>query len=717
MQLRFEEWIQNGRRCGLSLAVLLSVAGWLCLPTATNAAPRDLGGDNKSDLILTNASGQIDGLQMNSLDIAARSPLFAANSGWRVTHTANLNGDGKSDLLWQHADGTINAWLMNGVTLTAGATIQSAGTSRSLPQVKSIARCDPAVSSICVLTPSPTSAIVHWQLGQSDAALGIVDFHIYRNNALRMVAEETSNRFRDTDLAPGTNNTYRVDALDANGNVVRSHTTCAVQPPGSSDLIDADLPPTSDATSRAFTTFGWTPNPLYDTCPKTLHDAHWTYGPDNKVYPTWHAPIYEFADGSKCTFGHEHGQDQRQSNLYTTAGAIPFGYVNEQLSPNDPNFQRNEDHVGHKVVFFNGIRDIITNPSGSGEINGTMLCDIYFKLHQGTHSPDALRNNSHERFLNYRCPNGLEIRYKSLQPFGAANTFLQGNAMGGTTLTSTAGSVPAPCVSHGQQNCQPGGADRRLIGSLGAFQGTISNYGGATDYQPPCDNCTGTIAYRAELASIGASNYYVSTWNNESWQGGPTYLFYSLQGRRIFQMTTGPYWNLHNPSRYYSPSGDPDPTHGSAYLIARQIDLCYQSGSLIYNSNDCKLARSRNGGAPIDYRSPLSPFKGTVRFNETNFVNLFNPDPVRERVFFDPYGQTSMEGDDGVNSYGELPLIRSTKYNIRGYFKSTGQTEISMKLGNFAGANQCGGSACFTDFSFYRLRNGTVVDARVHVPN
>jgi hypothetical protein len=704
-------WLMNGVALQTGTGLLAANSGWRVTHTA------DLNGDGKSDLLWQHNDGTTVAWLMNGVNLQTGTTLLSGAAGWRVIDTADFNGDNKADLLWQHNDGTINAWLMNGVTLTAGATIQAAGTSRSLPPVKTIERCDPDANSICVLTPSPTSAIVHWQLGQSAGSLGIVDFHIYRNNIRRMVAEETSNRFRDIDLTPGSSNTYRVDALNASGTVVRSYTASVVQPSGSSDLTNADLPPTSAATSRAFTTFGWTPNPLYDTCTKTLHDAHWTYGPDNKVYPTWHPPIYEFANGTTCTFGHEHGQDQRQSNLYTTAGAIPFGYVNEQLSPNDPNFQRNEDHVGHKVVFFNGILDIVANPNGSGEINGTMRCDVYFKLHQGTHSPDALRNNSHERFLNYKCPNGLEIQYKSLQPFGNANTFLQNIPNTSATLTATAGSAPAPCGSNAQQNCQPAGSDRRSIGSLSVFQGIINNYGGRMDYQPLCDNCTGTSAYRAELASIGASNFYVATWNNESWQGGPTHLFFNAQGQRIFQFSGGPYWNLQSPSRYYSASGNPDPTNNASYLIARQIDLCYQSGSLIYNSNDCKLARLRNGGAPIDFRSPLSPFKGTVRFNETNFISLFNPSPARERVFFDPYGRTNMDGDDGVNARGELPLFRSAKHSIRGYFKSTGANDIATKLGNWAGSNQCGGGSCFTDFNFYQLRNGTVVDARVHVPN
>jgi hypothetical protein len=688
-------WLMNGVALQTGTGLLAANSGWRVTHTA------DLNGDGKSDLLWQHNDGTTVAWLMNGVNLQTGTTLLSGAAGWRVIDTADFNGDNKADLLWQHNDGTINAWLMNGVTLTAGATIQAAGTSRSLPPVKTIERCDPDANSICVLTPSPTSAIVHWQLGQSAGSLGIVDFHIYRNNIRRMVAEETSNRFRDIDLTPGSSNTYRVDALNASGTVVRSYTASVVQPSGSSDLTNADLPPTSAATSRAFTTFGWTPNPLYDTCTKTLHDAHWTYGPDNKVYPTWHPPIYEFANGTTCTFGHEHGQDQRQSNLYTTAGAIPFGYVNEQLSPNDPNFQRNEDHVGHKVALFNAL------PGLDRDTGAELECDVFFKLHQGTHSPDAFRNNAHERFLNYRCTNGFEVRWKSLHSFGVVNSFTQevSNLIPRSEI-ATSGAVPAT---------QPYGGDRRLIPtqytiSVTGAQGTStdevsSSASGITN----CDNCKGSNGLPA----------YISRWNRETWQGGPGIRLVSdstPNAVTAFGFGGGPYWNLANSSRFYDPSGSSDPNNLQSYQLGRQLSLCFTVGAPAYQSMDCQLARARSGGAAFNWDDPRSPIKGTMRFNEFNFVGLYNPDPRNSRLFSDVYGNFQA----GNNDVNNASRSRTSALPIRQYFGVTTR-ELNLKAANWAGTAHCGGrtgaGSCWTDFGQFVLKNGQQVDARIHAPN
>ena len=137
----------------------------------------------------------------------------------------------------------------------------------------------------------------------------------------------------------------------------------------------------------------WRPDGEHDTCPQNLHDAYWTLGPDRKVYPTWH-PVTSpnGAVGAGCSFGHEHGRDPRGSRL--AAWGVPFGYVNEYYGSNDPTSQRNEDHVGHKIEWqndwtFSGTRD---------GVPVTLRGDILMKVHQGTHSHDALTNNLHEVF-------------------------------------------------------------------------------------------------------------------------------------------------------------------------------------------------------------------------------------------------------------------------------------------------------------------------------
>jgi hypothetical protein len=545
------------------------------------------------------------------------------------------------------------------------------------------AACD-AADALCVIPQSPTTAIVSWQ-----PVAGAVDYVLIRNSVQLIRAEESQIKFRSIDITPGATYNYQLAAINASGATIKTMSFSATQPSGIADLTANDAAPAGSTLSRAMTTFGWTPLQPYDTCSKALHDAFWTYGPDNKIYPTWHPPVYEFADGSTCTFGHEHGQDQRQSNLYGTTGPLPFAYVNEQLSPTDPNFQRNEDHVGHKVALFNGL----FTPDDATLTNRPPICDVLFKLHQGSHSPDALKNNTHERFLHYRCfddlnrtQRNMEVHWKSLQPFGSPNSFQIEAANQFSQLIVTAGASPAN---------QPSGENRRQIPAPQTMQATINANGGATDRDSFCDNCNS-----------------IATWNSESWQGGPQLILVKpVNGvdQVAFQFSAGPYWNLQSSSRYYDPAGNTDPAN-SQYLMSRQIDLCYIAGSVVYTAADCKLARSRNGGARIAWNSPLSPFAGTKRFNEGNFVLLRNPDPINQRLFFTPYGGMSYAN-------GNFQRTRSVQHPIRNDFSVTAADGVGNKLSNFAGSAQCGGGSCWTDFNRYRLKSGTTVDAGVHAPN
>lgn len=511
-----------------------------------------------------------------------------------------------------------------------------------------------------------------------------------------ILAEETQSRFRDMDLIPGTSYSYTVDALGVDGVAIRRFTLTARTASGPAELIMADGVPSDIQRARSLTLFGWTPDPRYDTCPKWLHDSFWAFGPDDKTYPTWHPPVYEFADGSNCRFGHEHGQDQRQSALYTVAGPIPFGYVNEQLSPFDAAFQRNEDHVGHKVALFNAL------PAVDRDTGEPLDCDVYFKLHQGTHSTDAFRNNSHERFLNYRCSNGFEVRWKGLQSFGEVNTFTQEiNNILPRSEIATAGAIPANA---------PRGGDRRIIPTATTIAITAAPTQQFTDDLPDqCDNCRPSNGLRA----------YIPTWNRETWQGGPGYNLFSNNtgtGSRSFGFRGGPYWNLANSARFYDPNGDPNPANSATYRLGRQLSsYCFTPGGIAYETLDCQLARAR-GVTASDWESPLSPFKGTLRFNEFNFVSLFNPSPENQRQYTDPYGD--LKALESV--IGNISRVRTSMLPIRQYYSVTNR-EVHILAANWAGSRNCGGrtgaGACWTDFNWYQLRNGTIVDAGIHVPN
>ena len=125
----------------------------------------------------------------------------------------------------------------------------------------------------------------------------------------------------------------------------------------------------------------WQPT-RHDSCSKEVHDRYWVYGPDGKVYPTYHPPVDPVTG---CSFGHEHGRDPAGSNLADIP--FPFGYVNQQattagLAP------RHEDHVGHKIEWYN---DGGYYGPGRPDTAHDQVCDVAYKLHMGSHSDDAFR--------------------------------------------------------------------------------------------------------------------------------------------------------------------------------------------------------------------------------------------------------------------------------------------------------------------------------------
>jgi hypothetical protein len=52
-----------------------------------------------------------------------------------------------------------------------------------------------------------------------------------------------------------------------------------------------------------------------------------------------------------------------------------------------------------------------------------VTCEVLMKIHQGTHSGDALINNAHELLYAARCSDGTEIISSTLTRFGNANEF------------------------------------------------------------------------------------------------------------------------------------------------------------------------------------------------------------------------------------------------------------------------------------------------------
>jgi hypothetical protein len=246
-----------------------------------------------------------------------------------------------------------------------------------------------------------------------------------------------------------------------------------VQPPAITPQPTASVPtpsasptPTSTPTStptaepvdsKAYAERNWAPT-SFDTCPASLHRSHSVLGPDGKRYPTWHAPTdTDPATGHTCTYGHEHGDDPATSDIYlwvtdflnedaTTGRGIPFGYVSEALdtyASEHDHVTRHEDNVGHKIIVANNVKLVASSPRGyvrdaSGAI---VTCDYLIKVHQGSHSGDAIINNAHELLYAINCTDGTALISSTLTRFGDANEF-QRSCDPTTTITTSGSNLP-----------------------------------------------------------------------------------------------------------------------------------------------------------------------------------------------------------------------------------------------------------------------------------
>ena len=257
-----------------------------------------------------------------------------------------------------------------------------------------------------------------------------------------------SNSYTLSDLDPGVY-TVTVTAGSLSETLTVTVTDCDVGPTCGSTNDPADA---HCASVNVIESFGDAPLPLgedggmpwniisdyYDEygdrsgmCSIDVHNSYWTAvrAADGGLtyYPSWHPPVHDPDGPQECRMTHEHGIDPADSDLYDedhpTNIGVPFGFVH---AGNLDGSNRTEDHVGHKVVVANNFKLTKNNPyqSGTQTLNlfikdgGTVTCDWYSKLHQGTHGPDALGFSMHEYFLNYSCDDDTEIRVKEMTDFG-----------------------------------------------------------------------------------------------------------------------------------------------------------------------------------------------------------------------------------------------------------------------------------------------------------
>ncbi|GGO14025.1 cellulose-binding domain-containing protein [Micromonospora parathelypteridis] len=400
---------------------------------------------------------------------------------------------------------------------------------------------------------------------------------------------------------------FAVNGTTCTGSPGPSPTTGPTPPPTSappgSPTWGTALPPAGAVTSRAYTLIA-TANergyqPRAGECSVEIHARYWMYGPDGKVYPTWHPN----RDPSGCNFGHDHGDDPRPSDLYSTAGWPAFGYTSEVMLDSMPEHShRHEDHVGHKVLTVNNV-NVIQGDNGTSFFppQGTTIatCDVLLKFHQGTHSPDAFTNNVHELLFNQRCSqtNGqvVEARYNAMIPLGRAGGFSPSECPGfGGQFINVAPPVPADSPS-----------ETRSLGRLITEPGCVQAIREGRTHNDPLSPTPVPFTV-SDMDDFWFSDVQV-TGSGLTFRLAP--LFYVV-----------------NPSRYY------DPTKPNN--LGRIVDLCYTN---LAGGDYCNQARQ--AGQNLAWDDPRSPFKGTLREYRPGTFMVRNTGPTT--VYTDVYGRNA----------------------------------------------------------------------------
>ena len=432
-------------------------------------------------------------------------------------------------------------------------------------------------------------------------------------------------------------------------------------------------------------------DPAFTAACKTSHDKYWTVAEDGKAYRTWH-PAFD----SDCPngFGHEHGDDPRTSKIVQEAGGLdyigggypPFGYAmhSDPSHTNSPH----EDHVGHKVFVANDIKMAFGNPPGTnsapmqGRVNGSLqtvysdylvdsgiTCQWLSKIHQGTHSPDALFNNAHEYFLNVSCNDqhqgGVSTKFsvKKVAFFGKLNEIkARGNPL--TTIPpATPGGYSAPETSLlTQSNAAPYVITTRF----GPTNNGFGDERGFVDFDE--------VKYK----SFGAGPTLDRLIHTEIWKSSTNSSVPQIKTLNGGSITFNPYYMVFNPARMLNGS-----------TVNRTVTLCDMQTNPYYPSPKYRnllnnFCSPLGTGALPSWNSPDSPFDGTVRSLHFKGIDLTNASGA-ETFCTDSLGQNPV----AVNSSGKCPTTSPLKQRankINNGWQYQANTSVCIKTDNKVGA-------------------------------
>lgn len=449
--------------------------------------------------------------------------------------------------------------------------------------------------------------------------------------------------------------------------------------------------------SRAYAS-SWSPT-KYDTCTAAEHNSYAAVGVDGKLYPAWHPPVHTRVDGSTCTFGHEHGDDPTNSDLYEwaqeqfrtenpAARGLPFGYGSERMSEyldaQGSGVHRHEDDPGHKVIVSNDQPMGVSFTDRYGD-TAELTCDHLIKAHQGSHSSDATKNNTHELFYAVSCNDGTRLLTFVMTNYGNSNEL-----HASCTRPLTAGDPASTAIETIGSKLPDGEGGKRLIPTADCIQQYVTN--GA-------ESGTGTIDDRRGSPASATNDWWWAGY--EQWQSYTR--IEAADGREIARFE--PWFGVQNPSRFYVGNGATDTVVG--YLN----DLAWQPGN---QQGWAPWSQQRQQSATaIDRKDPQAWFNGSVRDAWLTTTKVANAQAATSVVYTDPWGKNA----------GPKPFTGSVRTHISRtdntpYVTSTTPSVTSRSTRTFEGLRRNGTSVPQSYGFFYDY--GSDAQGRslgVHAPN
>jgi hypothetical protein len=472
---------------------------------------------------------------------------------------------------------------------------------------------------------------------------------------------------------------------------------------------------------------------------KDLHDAFWTFGPNGKVYPTWHpAKVVHPVTQVTCYFGHEHGDYPGNSRFYTDITRyqqqridgfipVPFGYANDVYAANGG--MRHEDHFGHKI-FVEKFEAAQGNSANAGNVTPKgVICDALLKLHQGTHSPDALSNHLHEAIAHIDCtalPGFVATRshVTTLVPMGRPTWF-----------SNVCGPYPVPNQTLGTNNSGENNAPSNLT-AMATSPAVFGSSPYLRDNPTPTEYTTAVDGERIIPAAACVATYLPSNSPKanryrfghemmETWVR-PLSITNTAATTRFFFLKS--YYSVMNPARVFSLNNGQVTTQAT-------IDVCKTPPAALpgqFPPNiDSGLCAAVKTNPQATQFSTVSPYNGTIR--NVNFKGVQiggNEGRSTPTILSDEFGRERPSNHpDLSNPAKTIKQYVSVGYNgwagndIQATIRTTGTTRVCRLANGTYPTGLATNDPCYWDghddlrWAKEWWRDYNVAADQIHAPN